>query len=81
MEYWIKVLINNTQKISLKITEEVYKNIDIEKLFVEATKLSTKFNFMYRGSYIEISLNKLNLDKHYIYYLYDLVLYINNNIK
>ena len=77
----IKILINNSSKISLKVLENVYKHLSIEKLFVDSTKISTKFNFMYRNDFIEISLNKINLEKHYIYYLYELVKYINNSIK
>ncbi len=76
----IKILINNSQKIALKLDESVFKKLNIEKLFIESTRISTKFNFVYRASHIEISLNKINLDKHYIYYLFDLAKYISSNI-
>ena len=76
----IKVLINDKNKISIKLEEEIYSKINIEKLFIESTKISTKFNFVYRGSSIIITLNKINLDKHYIYYIFDLLVYIHSKI-
>lgn len=72
----IKILINDRLKFSIKLEENVYKNMNVEELFIESTRISTKFSFVYRGNAIHISFNKLNNDKHYIYYIYDLVSYI-----
>lgn len=77
----IKILINDKNKFSIKIEEELYSKLDIEKLFIESTKITTKFNFVYRGSSIIITLNKLNIDKHYIYYIYELIIYIDSHLK
>lgn len=75
----IKILINDKNKLSLKLEEDTYAHLNIENLFIESTKISTKFNFVYRGEAINISLSKVNLDKHYIYYIYDLLKYIEKN--
>ena len=72
----IKLLINDRTKFSFKLEENVYKNINVEKLFIESTKISTRFNFAYRGNAIHITLNKLNLEKHYLYYIFELLNYI-----
>ncbi len=77
----IKVLINDNSKISLKISEEIYKKLDIEELFVKATRLNTKFAFIYRNNFIMLSLLKLNYEKHYLYYILELLKYIKNEVN
>lgn len=72
----IKILINDRTKFTFKLDEDVYKNLNVEKLFIESTKISTRFNFAYRGNAIHITLSKLNLEKHYIYYIFELLNYI-----
>lgn len=72
----IKVLLNDRLKFSIKLDENVYKHINVEELFIESTRISTKFSFAYRGNAIHITFNKLNNDKHYIYYIFDLLSYI-----
>lgn len=74
----LKILINDRNKISIKLEECFYKNINIEKLFIASTSISTKFNFSYNGNAIIISLNKINLEKHYINYILDLLIYLDN---
>ncbi len=73
----VSILINNKTKISLKITDAVYSKINIENLFVEATHINSKFAFVYRNNYIILSLLKLNYEKNYLYYILDLLKYIN----
>lgn len=72
----IKLLINDRMKFSFKLEEDLYKYLNVEKLFIESTKISTRFNFAYRGNSIHITLNKLNLEKHYLYYIFELLNYI-----
>ena len=46
------------------------KNLqEIEDLFYEATKISSKLNFSYKNDYILVTLLKASLEKNYIYYL------------
>lgn len=65
----VKLNENDNLKCILKLKKEVYSNINIEKLFVESTKITTKFNFAYKNNDIIITLLKANLEKNYIFYL------------
>lgn len=74
----IKLLENDNLKAVLKLKKEVFEDINIEELFVESTKITTKFNFQYKGGSILITLLKATLEKNYIYYLEDLLEVIYN---
>ncbi len=74
----VLIVDNDNLKITFKLNELNYKGINIENLFVETTKISTKFNFTYKNKSIYISLLKASLDKHYIYYCIELLELINN---
>lgn len=74
----IQLLENDNLKSVLKLRKEVYEDINIEELFVESTKITTKFNFQYKGGSILITLLKATLEKNYIYYLEDLLEVIYN---
>ncbi len=76
----IKIMKNDKYKVSLILKEDLYKKLIIEDLFVETTKLSSKFNFEYRGNNIIITLNKLNLDEDFLKLLNKLLLYIIKSI-
>ena len=69
----VKLNENDNLKCVLKLKKETFSNINIEKLFVESTKISTKFNFSYKNDTIIITLLKATLDKNYIYYLESLL--------
>ena len=77
----IKLFINDSTKISLRIDEEIFKNINIENLFVYTTRLNSKFAFVYRNNYILLSLLKLNYEKHYLYYILDVLKYIKKEVN
>ena len=77
----IKLLVNDKMKFTLKLDNDVYSKLNIEDLFIEATKICTRFNFAFRADAIHISLNKENLEKHYINYIMELLIYIDSNIK
>jgi len=69
----VKITENDNLKTVLKIKKEVYETINVEKLFVESTKITTKFNFSYKNNTIIITLLKASLEKNYIYYLESLL--------
>ncbi len=77
----IKIMINDNLKFSFRLNEDIYKKLSIEKFFIESTKINSRFNFAYRGNAIDISLPKINLEKHYIYYIFEVLNYIENYIK
>lgn len=59
--------------IELVIEEEYSNKIDGEQLFTEAYKISNMFRFMFKGNHLIIVLDILKLEKHYIYYLVELL--------
>lgn len=69
----IKITENDNLKCTLKLKKEVFNSISVEKLFIEATKITTKFNFTYKNNSIFITLLKANLEKNYIFYLEELL--------
>ena len=69
----VKIMENDNLKTVLKIKPETYKNISVEKLFIEASKITTKFNFIYKNNNIIITLLKASLEKNYIFYLEELL--------
>mgnify|MGYP004526191893 CR=1 FL=1 len=80
-EIGIIVNVNDNGKFSMKLDENIYNSLNIEQLFITATKICTKFNFLYKGNSIFISIIKNNLDNHYLYYVYELLIYISKNRK
>jgi transcription-repair coupling factor (superfamily II helicase) len=74
----VKILENDNLKTVIKIKPEIYNNLNIEKLFVESTKITSKFNFTYKNNNIIITLLKATLEKNYIYYLEELIELIYN---
>ena len=69
----VKITENDNLKTVLRIKKEVFEGINVEKLFVESTKISTKFNFSYKNNTIIITLLKATLERNYIYYLESLL--------
>ena len=62
---------NNTLKIELP--EDVSNKMDGEKLFLVTYNIHPKFRLSYFNKKINIALPLLNLDKHFIYYIVDLL--------
>ena len=77
----INVVQNDRLKFSIKLDNNIYNKLNVENLFIETTRISTKFNFAYRGDAICISLLKEQVEKHYINYVLDLLLYISEQLK
>lgn len=59
--------------IELTFSEDATKKIDGEKVFVASTKITPMFRFGMRGNCFSIILDTIKLEKHYIYYLIDLL--------
>ncbi len=67
--------------ISVIISKELLKNINTDDLFVNVTSLSRNFRFALKFNQLHITLDIVNLDKHFIYYLIDLSNILNNSLK
>lgn len=85
-EEWFEALANKLKinrvimkknVIELYIEKEVSEQIDGEQLFLKAFEISRNFTFEYKNETIKISLSLQNLEKHYLYYLTELL----SNIK
>ena len=67
--------------IEITLPKELSKQIDGEILFFEATKISRMFRFSMKQEKLTITLDTIKLEKHFIYYLIDLMQIINKSIK
>ena len=72
------IKINQTKTtIEIIFNREISSRIDGEKLFMDAYKISKFFKFNYHNNCLGITLELVKLEKHYIYYLINLL----NNLK
>jgi len=65
--------------IMITLPKELTEKIDGDVLFYEASNLSRMFRFGMKLNKLIITLDIINLDKHFIYYLIDLMKIIDNN--
>ncbi len=65
--------------IELFIPDEVLKKIDVQALFTNSLPISKNFKFNYSNNKLSIKLMLKDLKKHFIYYLTELLLNIDNN--
>ena len=69
----IKKVSQTKNFISITLPIELSNNIDGDKLFIRVCSLTRKFRFGMKNKELIIILDTINLDKHYIYYLIDLL--------
>ncbi|MGM9875794.1 MAG: transcription-repair coupling factor [Bacilli bacterium] len=67
--------------IEIVLPQYISKQIDGEKLFFAAYEISKYFRFSYNNNQIHIYLDTIKLDKHFVYYLNDLLGVIIKDIK
>ena len=67
--------------ICITLPHELSNNIDGDKLFIKVCSLTRKFRFGLKNKELIITLDTINLDKHYIYYLIDLLNIIKESKK
>ena len=77
----INKVIQTKNFISLYLPVSLSNNIDGDKLFMDLCSLTRKIRFGMKNKELIITLETINLDKHYIYYLIDIVDSIKNNLK
>ncbi len=74
--------VNQTKNfVSITLTKELTKNIDGELLFLDVISLTRKFRFSMRNDELTITLDTVGLDKHFIYYLIDMLNILKKAIK
>ena len=74
--------VNQTKNfIAITLSKEITKNIDGELLFLDVISLTRKFRFSMRNDELTITLDIMGLDKHFIYYLIDMLNILKKSIK
>lgn len=69
----IKNIIQTKTYIEFSLPEDISSKINGEKLFLKLYNINPKFKLKYMAKRIIINLPIINLEKHYIYYLVDLL--------
>lgn len=59
--------------ITITINKKLTKKVDGESLFLNIVSLTRKFRFSMRNDELSITLDTVGLEKHFIYYLIDMV--------
>ncbi|MFA5603866.1 MAG: transcription-repair coupling factor [Bacilli bacterium] len=59
--------------IEIELPKEIVEKINIQNLFIDVSKISKMFRFGIRKKKLLITLDTLNLDKHFVYYLIELL--------
>ena len=59
--------------VELVLGNELINKIPVDKLFMEANNISTRFKFEYKKDRLYIKLMTNGLDKHFVYYLTELL--------
>lgn len=67
--------------IEIVLDKEQTKKVDGQLLFLEATRISRMFRFKLRGDSLVITLDTVKLDKHFVYYLIELMEVLEKAIK
>ncbi len=76
----IEKIKQNKNSIEITLNKEMTKQIDGENLFYETSKLSRMFRFGMQMEKLIITLDIVKLDKHFIYYLLDLLKIIDRSL-
>ena len=61
--------------------EDLTSKIDGELLFFDVLSLTRKFRFTMKNDELTITLDTKDLDKHFIYYLIDMIKILKDSIK
>ena len=77
----IKKIIQTKNFISIYLPIELSNNIDGDTLFMQAMDISRKIRFSMKNKELIITLDLINLDKHFIYYLNDIIDVVKKSIK
>lgn len=77
----IKHIKQTKTTIEITLDKNITNNLDGEKMFSEVSDLSRMFRFSMKMGNLTIILDTVKLDKHFIYYLLDLLKIINDSLK
>ena len=66
--------------VEIKLKPQIVEKIKFDKLFIEAYDICNKFQFKTVHNFVVIHLNISNLEKHFIYYIVDIINLISNEL-
>ena len=69
----VEQVIKTKNFIALNFSEAISKRIDTEKLFMSAFNISKMFRFQSKNNRLQVILDTIKLEKHYVYYLIELL--------
>ena len=72
-ELGITKIVQTKNSIAIYIPQELTNNINGDELFLDVIALTRKFRFGMKNKELIITLDTVTLDKHYVYYLLDLI--------
>lgn len=74
--------VNQTKNfVAITLPKDLTKKIDGELLFLDVMQLTRKFRFSMKNEELTITLDIMGLDKHFIYYLIDMIEILKKAIK
>lgn len=77
----VKNVVQTKNFISITLTKDLTNKLDGKLLFMEILSLSRKFRFSMKNNELTITLDTVGLEKHFIYYLNDMVDILKRAIK
>lgn len=77
----IKNIKQNSKLIEIILPEDISMLLNYSNLFIESQKISKNIRFKVNNNNLIIIMDLNNLDKHFIYYLVDLMLLIKSSLK
>ncbi len=76
----IKHIVQTKEYVEITLPENISSSINGEKLFLKLYNVNPKFKIKYLAKRIIINLPIKNLDKHYLYYLVEILQQIKNDL-
>ena len=77
----ISKIIQTKNSIAIYIPYEITSKVNGDELFLNICSLTRKFRFGMKNKELIITLDTVTLDKHYVYYLLDMLDILKNSIK
>ena len=77
----IDTVIDGKNSVDILLPKEISSKLSGDKLFMESYNISRMFRFTYKNECIHVILDKVNLDRHYLIFLIDILIKIKELIN
>ena len=81
MKIGIDQVVQNRLWVEIRLKPSIVDKIKFDKLFIEAYDICSKFQFKTVHNFVVIHLNITNLEKHFIYYIVDIMNLISSELE